>query len=103
MKPFAVVALLALVACNRSDQSQNQAPLAPETPGRTGTASLKGTVSFHGLAAERRKRTPTADCARLAGPPPPILSVSASGGVADAFVWIKEGLPPGTYPVPSEP
>ena len=30
------------------------------------------------------------------------MAVSSSGGVADAFVWIKDGLPPGTYPVPSE-
>jgi len=101
MKSFAVLALLMPAACSKSDQP-NQVQVADQTPGKTGTATLKGVVRYHGARPEPRKRTTTADCARLAGPPPPILSLSAAGGVADAFVWIKDGLPPGTYPVPSD-
>ena len=74
-----------------------------ETPGKTGTASITGTIIYKGTVPAPPSRTPTADCAKLAGPAPAVLAVAKdSGGVRDAFVWVKEGIT-GTYPVPSEP
>jgi hypothetical protein len=66
-----------------------------------------GTVSFHGQAPEPPKALKLSfpDCARFApkDPPDPALLVGKNGGVAGAFLWIKEGLPAGQYPVPSTP
>src|SRR5262252_1866437 len=103
---FAVFAAIALfVTCNscrggRESGGENHGPT--ETPGKTGTASITGTITFKGAVPATPPRTPTADCAKLAGPAPAVLAVASSGGVKDAFIWVKEGIT-GTYPVPTEP
>lgn len=91
-------------ACNR-DKGETAAPesAAPVMPGKTGSAAITGTVRYRGPVPSTPSRTTTTECTHLAGPPPRTLSVGKDSGVKDAFVWIKDGLPPGQYPVPSEP
>jgi hypothetical protein len=106
MRTFSLVAALALSCCNRSGQdSPASAPEAAEVAqtGKTGTASVRGSVLYKGAVPPTASRTTTAECSHLAGPAPATLAVSPEGGVRDAFVWVKDGLPPGQYAVPAEP
>jgi hypothetical protein len=107
---FVGAVLIASTQCNRSEPpppAEQSAPAAALPPGKIGTAQLVGTVSFHGQVPEAPKAIKLSfpDCARFAprDPPDPALVIGKSGGVASAFVWIKEGLPAGQYPVPSVP
>src|SRR5262249_7858501 len=88
-------------SCRGSHETEGTQPQT-ETPGKTGTASISGTVTFKGQVPPTPSRTPTADCAKLAGPAPATLVVSGGGGGKDAFVWIQEGIS-GSYPSPAEP
>lgn len=96
--------LLVGVAC-----SKPAAPLTPSQggrpPGATGSAQISGHVRFHGVApadVDRPSKLAFPECSRF-GPPESSLRLSHEGGVAEAFVWIKAGLPEGSYPAPSEP
>jgi hypothetical protein len=76
----------------------------PATPGKTGTASITGTITYAGAPLPpppKPLRTP--DCARFAQEGDLSLVVAKEGGgLKNAFVWIKDGLPAGEYPVPTE-
>jgi hypothetical protein len=96
--------LVVFAACNHDKgDGGSDTGSAVQVPGKTGTASLTGTVAYHGAVPATPTRTATSDCAKLAGPAPAPLVVGKDGGVKDAFVWIKAGLPPGQYPVPTQP
>jgi plastocyanin len=73
-------------------------------PGRTGTATIRGTVRFRGTipAAPRISRGSFAECAKTP-PRESAVLVYPEGGVAEAFVWVKQGVPDGDYPIPTEP
>ena len=113
MRPLVASALLAGLAlsCSKKDTPPAPEPQAPDeasaSPGKTGSASISGRVALTGTAppAPRSLKPSFPDCARFAGvgPPDPALVVSKQGGIREAFVWIKDGLPPGRYPVPAEP
>src|SRR5262249_40524726 len=96
---LALAALLVLSCHGSHDGGADQKQ--EEAPGKTGTASISGTITFQGTVPEMHSITPTADCAKLKGPSPAVLAVK-DGGVKDAFVWIKEGIS-GKYPMPPEP
>jgi plastocyanin len=103
-RTLAVIALFAACnSCRGGRDTEGTTQQQPETAGKTGTASITGAITYKGALPAAPQRTPTADCAKLAGPPPAVLAVAReSSGVKDAFVWIKEGIE-GKYPVPSEP
>jgi hypothetical protein len=92
-------------ACTRKEP----AAAAPATSdaGAFGHATLHGKVTFHGATpppVSRPSRSSFPDCSRLPAPPgDSSLRLGDGGEVAEAFVWIKEGLPPGEYPVPETP
>jgi plastocyanin len=73
-------------------------------PGPTGTATVTGIVRFRGPvpAAPRISRGAFAECNKMP-PREKAVLVSADGAVAEAFVWVKQGLPDGDYPIPNEP
>jgi plastocyanin len=52
--------------------------------------------------APRISRGAFAECNKTL-PRDKAVLVSADGAVAEAFVWVKEGLPDGDYPIPSDP
>ena len=102
--PLLLLTASGLGSCNRhGDAGDSETTAVPAPPGKTGTARISGSIVFHGAVPAPGLRRTTADCARLAGPPPPQLVLSSAGGVKDAFVYVQSGLPPGVYPVPSEP
>jgi plastocyanin len=92
---------LLLLACSK----KAEAPRAG-TPGRTGSGRISGVVRLSGAPPPppRVTRGSTPECRKNA-PPPRDSSVllGAGGEVAETFVWIREGLPEGDYPVPAEP
>jgi len=102
---LASLALLSLFACRPSSNGEpvKSAPTsnAPTAPGLRGTARITGDVLFHGpVPAFREPAAPFPECGERKPQDP--LHVTA-GRVANAFVYIKEGLPPGDYPLPSTP
>jgi hypothetical protein len=104
----ALAAALLVAACHHKSETPQAAPeAAPTTPGKTGTATINGTVRLTGAppAPGKDLRASFPDCARFVGqgPADPAAIIAPDGAVKYAFVWVKEGLPPGTYPAPSEP
>jgi plastocyanin len=95
--------LCAATFCNAC---KDNPPPVPQTgtPGRTGTATVRGTVRFRGTVplAPHIGRGSFAECAKTP-PREKAVLVSADGGVAEAFVWIKQGVPEGDYAIPAEP
>jgi plastocyanin len=100
--------LLALaLSCSSCSSCKNDQPPPVQraaVPGRTGKAALQGTVRFRGTppAALRISRGSFAGCGK-APPRASSVIVSPDGGVAEAFVWIKQGLADADYPIPSDP
>jgi len=71
-------------------------------PGATGSSRITGVVSFHGpVPAFREPVAPFPECGQRTPQDP--LRVSAAGQVANAFVYVRDGLAPGDYPLPPEP
>jgi hypothetical protein len=106
--PIALTALIALAACSRSSDPSQAAPAGPTapvasaTPGKTGAAIVRGRVLFRGPVPESREpAAPFPECSKRVAQAP--LQVTADGAVANVFVYVKDGLPPGGYPVPAEP
>ena len=88
-------------SCHKETDSTTQTQL--EIAGKTGTATISGAIAYKGTVPPTPPRTPTADCAKLAGPAPATLVVAKeTGGVKDAFIWVKEGIT-GSYPLPPDP
>jgi hypothetical protein len=104
----ASLALLGAVACKDVERHDAPAPAAPApsapaagVPGKTGTSQITGRVLFKGPVPETREPVaPFPECGQRE-PIAPVL-VGPGGGLANAFVWVKEGLPPGDYPLPAE-
>jgi hypothetical protein len=94
--------VLAALGCATEAPEQVQAPEVT-TPGKTGTSTVTGTVLFKGTPPVPVMRKVTPDCSSLRGVISPEVALSPQGGVKDAFVWVKTGLPPGVYPVPETP
>jgi len=99
--------LLALaLLCASCSACKDEPPPVQRTgaPGRTGGAAVRGTVRFRGTPPlpPRIARGSFGGC----GNTPPRSSailLSPQGGVAEAFVWVKQGVPEGDYPIPSDP
>jgi plastocyanin len=74
------------------------------TPGRTGKAAIRGTIRFQGIppAATRIGRGSFSECTKTP-PRDKAVLVSADGTVAEAFVWVKQGIPDGDYAIPADP
>jgi plastocyanin len=117
-KPFAVVALapLALFACGGGESTDSAPaeskaapaeakPAAPAAAAATGTAGVKGKISFEGTVppAEKVKLNADPKCAAMHkdGLERWQLHVK-DGGLADVLVYVKGGLK-GTFPAPTEP
>lgn len=62
---------------------------------------MRGRVFFRGPVPDPGEAPhPFPECK---GRPQRALVVAEGGGLQNAFVWVKEGLPPGAYPVPTTP
>lgn len=106
VSPFAL-ALVTLVACDKHDdkkpgKSSSGAPTV-STPAPTGKGVIQGVVKFAGAvpAPEDWGGAGNAECKSLHDPKLQLVKV-ADGKLEDAFVYVKDGLPPGTYPAPAK-
>ena len=96
----------AFPACSEQKKTDKPAAAksAPETPAPTGKAVIKGTVKFEGAvpAAEPWGGTGNAECKKLHDETIQLVRAK-DGKLEDAFVYVKEGLPKGSYPVSDKP
>ena len=118
---FAVLVLAAVAvtaACGGGEKQETQAP--PPTAGAAappaatgggaapaaGSATLSGKVTFEGTVPPPEKIKLSADpkCVEMhkEGMEKQPIKVK-DGGLADVYVYVKSGLPPGNYPAPTEP
>ena len=105
---FLIAALLLFIstACSGSS-SENAAPPAPPIDPAT-VATVTGQVTLDGTAPEMQAYRLDGDpkCVQLAAGEErrtEHVIVGSGNALLNAFVYVKEGLPPGLYPVPSQP
>ena len=74
-----------------------------EAPAPTGSAVIKGVVKFQGAAPAPVPWAGTStECKALHGDTIQLVKVT-DGKLEDVFVYVKAGLPKGSYPTPTEP
>jgi plastocyanin len=104
MRRLLAIALLLCASCSACKEKQQPPVQRAGAPGQTGKASVRGAVRLRGTPppAPRVSRGSFAGC----GNTPPragSVLVSPEGSVAEAFVWVKQGIPEGDYPIPADP
>lgn len=106
--PGLAAALLAtLASCDKNDKPGGAAAgpkAAAEAPAPTGSAVIKGVVTFDGAvpAPEPWAGSGNADCKSLRDGTIQLVKVQDKK-LEDVFVYVKEGLPKGSHAVPAEP
>lgn len=99
-------ALIALAGCNNS-QTSSAPPAAPKAAAiaidATTAGSISGVVSFKGVPPKLKPLDMTQDPGCPSSPQPPDAVVVNGGKLANVFIYVKEGLPQGTFSVPSDP
>ena len=114
---LALVAAAATLACGGGEKQESQAPPPPAggaappaatTTGAaaaTGNETISGKVTFEGTVppAEKIKLSADPKCAEMHkdGMEKQPIQVK-DGGLANVYVYVKSGLPPGNYPAPTE-
>lgn len=101
------IALLAAIGCSKSPSGSEQPAAAPKAATISVDASTAGTISgvvtLKGQPAKMKPLDMTADPGCPTGPQPAEVVVANAGKLANVFVYVKEGLPPGNFAVPAEP
>jgi plastocyanin len=103
---IALMAAAVLIGCNNS-----QTTSAPAATPKAATinvdaaiaGSITGIVSFKGTPPKLKPLDMTQDPGCPSSPQPSDAVVVNAGKLANVFVYVKEGLPQGTFAVPSEP
>lgn len=103
------VGLLAAAACaGCRDEKGASGGAAPKptvaTPAPKGSGAIQGVVKFAGVAPspEPWGGASNSDCRKLHGETIQLVK-TVDGKLEDAFVYVKDGLPPGTYDTPETP
>ena len=107
---LALLGLFLLVACSKKESSESQpasAPAASSAPAATPidpatVGSVSGSVKYDGTAPKRQKIDMSQDPA-CKGPNEAESIVADKGGLANVFVYVKDGLGSRTFDVPKEP
>jgi hypothetical protein len=108
--PALILAAVAAPGCGNKDKPAGGSGAAPkptaaaETPAPTGSASIKGVVTFDGPAPspEPWAGTGNPECKGLRPDSIQLVKVQDKK-LEDVFVYVKDGLPKGSYPVPTAP
>jgi plastocyanin len=102
MRRLLIVALLC-ASCRACTDRPPPPVRSSGVPGRTGSGSVRGTVRFRGTPPPPPLRISrgAAGCGEPSPRPSATIS-SADGAVAEAFVWVKQGIPDGDYPIPRD-
>jgi len=100
--------LLLALGCNQSQPASQESPAAPSkaasiTVDTSTSGTITGVVTYAGMP----QKTKTLDMSADPGCPPkpqPSEVVALNGNkLANVFIYVKEGLPQGTFAIPSEP
>ncbi|MGB8131790.1 MAG: hypothetical protein WCG81_18530, partial [Candidatus Angelobacter sp.] len=103
----ALISLILVSGCSNSHPASEQPTAAPRAatitvdPATSGTVS--GIVSFKGKPPKMKPLDMTADPGCPMGPQPAEVVVANGGKLANVFVYVKEGLPQGSFAMPIEP
>jgi plastocyanin len=106
---FAVLLLLflAIAGCNKSQPASDQPSAAPKTPtinvDAATAGSITGIITYTGAAPKLKPLDMTQDPGCPSSPQPSEAVVLSGNKLANVFVYVKEGLPAGTFAVPTEP
>jgi plastocyanin len=108
---FAIILFLflAIAGCKKSQPASDQpsAAPAPQAPTINVDAATSGTitgvVNFTGAAPKMKPLDMTQDPGCPSSPQPSEAVVLNGNKLANVFVYVKEGLPAGTFAVPTEP
>ena len=108
MKTIALLLLLLLTACNSrfqpASETKTEQPKAATVTVDPGTAgSIAGVINFQGTPSKPASIDMTSDPGCPPKPQPAETVVVNKGKLANVFVYIKEGLPSGSFAAPSEP
>src|SRR5260221_13755866 len=102
----ALIAPVPLTGCRKSQPPSESSSAAPRpatiTVDASTAGSIAGTVSFKGAAPKLKPLDMTQDPGCPSQPQPADAVVVNVGKLANVFVYVKEGLPPGTFAVSSE-
>jgi plastocyanin len=100
----------ALLLCGCSNKSGSSVPAAQPAAAsnniivdKTTAGSITGTISFNGKEPKFSSLDMTADPGCPSAPLTPEVVVAKNGKLANVFVYIKEGLPQGTFAAPNDP
>lgn len=105
-KLLLAIALITVIGCNKPQPASENSTGAkgatisidPATAG-----SISGVISFKGAPPKLKPLDMTQDPACPSGPQPSDAMMVSGGKLADVFVYVKEGVPQGTFAVPGEP
>ena len=107
--PLLLCSALAASACDKGKQekpasSGARAQATADAPAPTGSALIRGLVELRGAAPapEPWAGSGNADCKGLHGDTIQLVKAQ-DGKLEDVFVHVKDGLPKGSYPTPTEP
>lgn len=101
------VALILIAGCSKSQPASEQSSAAPKAatinidPSTAG--SISGVVSFKGAPPKLKPLDMTQDPGCPSSPQPSDAVVVNSGKLANVFIYVKEGLPQGTFAVSNDP
>ena len=104
---IALITVLSLAGCSKSQPASEQPAASPKAatisvdPSTAGT--ITGVVSLKGLPPKMKPLDMTADPGCPTAPQPAEVVVANGGKLANVFVYVKDGLPQGSFAVPRDP
>ncbi|HEY2498963.1 MAG TPA: carboxypeptidase regulatory-like domain-containing protein [Candidatus Angelobacter sp.] len=102
-----LVLALGISGCSKSQPNSDQPFSSPEAAtinvDATTSGTISGVISFKGSPPKVKLLDMTADPGCPRSPQPAETTVVNNGKLANVFIYVKEGLPQGSFAVPSEP
>lgn len=104
---WSLLLVVPLMGCNSSQPAPQPSSSSPEsalvTVEATTAGGISGIISFKDAAPKLPSLDMTADPGCPQQPQPSDAVVVKNGKLANAFVYVQDGLPQGNFAVPSEP
>jgi plastocyanin len=109
--PSALVSALLLISASGCSKSEPAAPQPASVPAKAATISINpatagsvsGVVSFKGAVPKLATLDMSADPGCPPKPQPSEAALVKNGRLANVFVYVKAGLPAGSFAIPAEP